>query len=107
MVRWCLSGATVVPQRCLTSPHYVLAARGYTVRDPGCGVHSRRAAAVRGANGRLQRPTYSAPSPSAQSMLLSFQEETEAFARLNADFDSRRDLILAKYAARKGAGCGG
>jgi len=40
-------------------------------------------------------------------MLLSFQEETEAFARLNADFDSRRDLILAKYAARKGAGCGG
>ena len=35
------------------------------------------------------------------------QEETQAFARLNADFESRRDLILAKYAARKGVGCGG
>ena len=41
------------------------------------------------------------------STLLNTQEESEAFARLNADFDSRRDLILAKYAARKGAGCGG
>ena len=40
-------------------------------------------------------------------LIFNTQEETEAFARLNADFDSRRDLILAKYAARKGAGCGG
>ena len=45
----------------------------------------------------------------AASIFIAFntQEETQAFARLNADFESRRDLILAKCAARKGVGCGG
>jgi len=47
------------------------------------------------------------PTALAEKLRLLEAEETEAFARLNADFDSRRDLILAKYAARKGAGCGG
>ena len=57
-----------------------------------------------GRHTRLHHRVQSAASIISTLIQFNTQEESEAFARLNADFDSRRDLILAKYAARKGAG---